>query len=50
MEPEVPSYAKTTANTLAKDRELVRIVDDNVKQKKTVQYINEHNDKLRQEK
>ena len=49
-EPEVPSYAKITANTLAKDRELVRIVDVNEKLKKTVQLINEHNDKLRQEK
>jgi hypothetical protein len=39
-----------TANTLAKDRELVRIIDDDEKTKKTVLMINDHNDKLRQEK
>ena len=35
LEQEVPSYAKITANTLAKDRELVRIVDVDEKYKRT---------------
>ena len=47
---ETPGYAKFTAAQLAKDRELVRIVDQEEQKKKISSTIEQHNQKLRQDK
>lgn len=46
----MPSYAKPTANALAANRELVRIVDQDAKHRKTQEVIEGHNETVRREK
>eukprot|EP00825_Cyclidium_porcatum_P051511 TRINITY_DN949_c0_g1_i1.p1 TRINITY_DN949_c0_g1~~TRINITY_DN949_c0_g1_i1.p1 ORF type:complete len:805 (-),score=152.08 TRINITY_DN949_c0_g1_i1:109-2523(-) len=50
LKPEVPSYARPTNSLLAKDKELIRIIDDDEKKMKTLQIIEQHNMQLRKEK
>ncbi|KRX05819.1 Calponin homology domain [Pseudocohnilembus persalinus] len=50
QDEEIPSYAKPTALTLARDRELVRIVDNDEKKMRTQVTIAMHNDQAREEK
>lgn len=48
--PIQPTYARTTASMLAKDREIVRIVDNDERKFKTELKINQHDEKVRNEK
>lgn len=50
MEEQKPSYARATASNLAKDREIVRLVDDDQRKMKTMNKIVEHDEQQRKEK
>lgn len=45
-----PTYARPTANTIIKDREITRIVDENERKYETSKAIEEHVEKVRNDK